>query len=171
MDVMESLKILWELNTPSVTCVDIEKMTSFIMKEIDNYWQLNACTDKGAWIIHKVPQHIRGIDNNCYEPVVLSIGPYQNQQQALLPMEKEKWKCLDFILKVNCKRSLLDYIKIVFGMESQVRKCYSADTKLTRKQFVQMLLLDACFILVKVDGTIQRVVRNTKLHERDPTQA
>ncbi|KAG2575197.1 hypothetical protein PVAP13_7KG419584, partial [Panicum virgatum] len=132
-------------------------MTSFIMKEIDNYWQLNACTDKGAWIIHKVPQHIRGIDNNCYEPVVLSIGPYHNQQQALLPMEKEKWKCLDFILKVNCKRSLLDYIKIVFGMESQVRKCYSADTKLTRKQFVQMLLLDACFILVKVDGTIQRV--------------
>lgn len=154
----------------TVTNVDIEKMTTFIIKEIDNYWQLNGCIDKGAWLIHMVPQHIRGIDKNCYEPIVLSIGPYHYLQRALLPMEMEKWKCLDFILKVNCNRSLVDYIKMIAQLESQVRKCYSEDTKLPRKQFLQMLLLDACFILVKVDGTIHSVMPRMKFHQGRSTQ-
>ncbi|KAK1685895.1 hypothetical protein QYE76_046743 [Lolium multiflorum] len=140
--------------------VDMDKMVTSITKEINSFWSAYE-SSKGhiQFQLHKVPQHIREVDKNCYEPIVLSIGPYSHGSQSLILMEKEKWKSLDYILKLNCKVTLQDYIRAMSKLEKQARDCYSGEIPVDKKNFLQMLLLDACFILVKVDGTVLAVRR------------
>lgn len=103
--------------------------------------------------IHKVHELVRQIDRFSYEPSVLSIGPYHNSTASLQFMEKQKWRCLDYILKLNCTNSMQDYILAIGNMENQARACYSSEIKLDSKSFRRMLLLDGCFILVYLGGT------------------
>jgi hypothetical protein len=140
--------------------VDMDKMVTSITREINFFWSAYESSNGHIQFqLHKVPQHIREVDKNCYEPIVLSIGPYSHGSQSLILMEKEKWKSLDYILKLNCKVTLQDYIRVLSKLEKQARDSYSAEIPLDKKKFLQMLLLDACFILVKVDGTVLAVNR------------
>lgn len=102
--------------------------------------------------------------------LLLSIGPYYQGTQVLLPMEKEKWKSLDFILKLNCKRTLQDYVKVIAELERQARNCYYEEIKMERKQFIQMLLLDVCFVLVKIDGSINTAMPDLNRYEQNAVQ-
>ncbi|OAY66970.1 UPF0481 protein [Ananas comosus] len=128
--------------------------------------------------IYKVPQHIREVERHAYEPIVLSIGPYHYGTPPLQAMEKEKWNCLDYILKLNPKRDLHDYLRVIARLENHVRNCYTEDIKIDRKKFLQILLLDGCFILVTLHGTVEIVpplrqevygtdVNNNKITEKD----
>lgn len=47
-----------------------------------------------------------------------------------------------------------DYIKVVSKLEKKTRCCYFEAITMDRKKYLQMMLLDACFVLVKVDGTV-----------------
>lgn len=135
--------------------VDMEKMVNSITREIDLYWSAVE-SDEGNKLcsIHKVPQHILEVDRNAYEPIILSIGPYHHGAPKLTAMEREKWKCLDFILKLNCELSLQDYIRAIHKLEKQARCYYSEEIPMEKMMFVRLLLLDSCFILVKVDRTV-----------------
>lgn len=85
-------------------------------------------------------------------------------------MEKEKWKSLDFILKLNCKRTLQDYVKVIAELERQARNCYYEEIKMERKQFIQMLLLDVCFVLVKIDVSINTAMPDLNRYEQNAVQ-
>uniref|UniRef100_I1PQ96 Uncharacterized protein n=1 Tax=Oryza glaberrima TaxID=4538 RepID=I1PQ96_ORYGL len=130
-------------------------MVNSITREIDLYWSAVE-SDEGNKLcsIHKVPQHILEVDRNAYEPIILSIGPYHHGAPKLTAMEREKWKCLDFILKLNCELSLQDYIRAIHKLEKQARCYYSEEIPMEKMMFVRLLLLDSCFILVKVDRTV-----------------
>lgn len=135
--------------------IDTNKMISYMNSEINLYWSAFESNDgNNLRSIHKVPQHLLQVDQNSYEPIILSIGPYRHGAQNLIAMEREKWKCLDFILKLNCELSLQDYIRAIYKIEKQARFYYSQDISMNKRKFVQMLLLDSCFILVKVDGAV-----------------
>ncbi|KAL6651510.1 hypothetical protein ACP70R_010435 [Stipagrostis hirtigluma subsp. patula] len=138
----------------------MDLIVSSMKREINKYASPEEVIHKGTCTIHKIPQHIREVDQCSYEPIVLSIGPYHQGAQALLSMEKEKWKSLDFILKTNCNKTLHDYLKVTAKLEKQARKCYSEEIKMERKQFVKMLLLDVCFALVKIDGSVSTALRD-----------
>ncbi|CAL5052895.1 unnamed protein product [Urochloa decumbens] len=103
-------------------------------------------------LIYKVLQCIRASDPNAYEPRVLSIGPYYHGAPPLLPMEKEKWFCLDYVLKLNCTTSLHDYLALITALEREVRICYSENSIMSSRAYVEMLLLDSCFLLVCLNG-------------------
>jgi len=152
--------------TPATTneaqYVDFNRMIISMEKEMADYLSFTEHIADRTCTINKVPQHIRDIDRKSYDPIVLSIGPYHHGVQAVQSMEKEKWRTLDFILKLNCSVSLKDYIKVVAKLEIPARNCYSEEVKMSRKQFIQMLLLDSCFILVKVDGTVRNIMPNLK---------
>lgn len=111
--------------------------------------------------IHKVHQLVRQIDRFAYEPFVLSIGPYHHGNARLKFMERLKWRCLDYILHLNCTKSMRDYLRVISNMENQARACYAGEIKLDSKSFQRMLLLDGCFILVYLRGA-QGVSRITK---------
>jgi hypothetical protein len=149
--------------TSQADFVDMDKMIRYINREIDYFWSAYESDNANKkFSVHKVPQHMLEVDRNAYEPIILSIGPYHYGSQNLITMEKEKWKSLDYILKLNCKVSLQDYVRSISKLAKQARSCYPEDISMDKKTFLQMLLLDSCFILVKVDGTVltARAVQN-----------
>lgn len=143
--------------------VDMDKMIRYITKEIDSFWSSYESENVNRlFSIHKVPQHMFEVDRNSYEPIILSVGPYHYGSQNLIAMEKEKWKSLDYILKLNSKKGLQCYIRAISKLAMQARICYPEEMTMDRKAFLQMLFLDSCFILVKVDGTVlaSRTIEN-----------
>lgn len=145
--------------------IDMDKMISSITREINSFWSLyDPVGDESKMcLIYRVPEHIYEIDRIAYEPMVVSFGPYHCGAHHLQDMEKHKWKYLDRVLKLNNKITLHDYIKEIAGFEKRARKCYSEEIKMERKKFLQMLLLDACFILVNIDENVgKRVFQTTE---------
>jgi len=147
--------------------IDMDKMVSFMTKEINYFWSLYDPSDDDTKIcpIYRVPEHILEIDRIPYEPFVVSFGPYHHGAQHLEAMEKKKWEYLDRVLKLNRERTLCDYLKSISGLEKQARKCYSDEIKMERKKFLQMLLLDGCFILVNIDENVGTRVSNARVLE------
>lgn len=100
-------------------------------------------------IIYRVPQSIRESDNDAYEPKVISIGPYHRGKERLQAMEECKLNYLHTILSgsTNKGKSLGEFIKEIRAMEDQARCCYSEKINLSSDEFVEMMLLDSCFIV------------------------
>ncbi|XBI68052.1 hypothetical protein VPH35_047313 [Triticum aestivum] len=68
-------------------------------------------------------------------------------------MEKVKWNCLDYVLKLNCRKNLEVYLTAMESLEKQARSCYSEEVSLGSDMFLRMILLDGCFLLVYLGGT------------------
>lgn len=152
--------------------VDIDKMVISMTREINSFWSQYDPDDDGTKMcpIYRVPKHIFEIDRTAYEPIVVSFGPYHHGAQHLQSMEKKKWEHLNRVLKLNFERTLHDYIKAMAGIEKQARKCYSQEINIERKKFLQMLLLDGCFILVNIDENAGTRLSNTRVLEQNSIQ-
>ncbi|OAY74071.1 UPF0481 protein [Ananas comosus] len=135
---------------------ELDELESSMTRELNYYWSLSETYDEGSNVcsIHRVPPNIRDVDRNAYVPITLSVGPYYHGHSALQAMEKAKWDCLDYILKLNREVELQDYVMAIERLEEPARKCYSEEIKMDSKQFLQMLLLDGCFILVYLYGLV-----------------
>ncbi|VAH53253.1 unnamed protein product [Triticum turgidum subsp. durum] len=152
--------------------IDMDKMVNSMSREVNSFWSMQDPPDAGTKTspIYRVPQHIREIDRIAYEPIVVSFGPYNHGSQHLQAMEKSKWEHLDRVLKINCERTLNEHIKAIAGVEKQARKCYSEVIEMERKRFVQMLLLDACFLLMNIDENAGTRVSNSRILEQSSNQ-
>ncbi|KAL6594822.1 hypothetical protein ACP70R_048271 [Stipagrostis hirtigluma subsp. patula] len=147
----------------SVDSAEIDELANSMTRDL-SYLQLsysNIDENDNSCQIYKVHQLVREVDSFSYEPFVLSIGPYHHGNANLQFMQRNKWYCLNYILKMNCTKSLRDYLLAIGDIENQARACYSGEIKLDRKSFRRMLLLDGCFILVYLNGTYG-VERRTK---------
>ncbi|XP_020080231.1 UPF0481 protein At3g47200-like [Ananas comosus] len=134
---------------------EMDELASSMESKLQCYWSVGASSvyEVNSSLIHRVQQHIHELDRNAYEPIILSIGPYHHGTPSLQAMEKEKWNCLDYILKLNCGKGLQDYVNAIEGLEKQARNCYSEEINMDSERFLKMLLLDGCFILVSLCGT------------------
>ncbi|KAB5551723.1 hypothetical protein DKX38_009034 [Salix brachista] len=101
--------------------------------------------------VPRVPSTFRKVDknNSCYDPSVVSLGPYHHGKHDLKEMEE---------LKLPMARQFVRDCKVPFeAMWSKVKesnidasKCYEEDiiAKFNNNdQFAQMMFLDGCFIL------------------------
>ena len=107
----------------------------------------------------KVPSTIRQIKQNeeCYDPSLVSIGPYHNGKDELKEMQKLKVSFArqfvkDCVNDVNQERYKEKYQEMYRGVEqvaSRVRKYYIEDesSRLKNEEFAQMMFFDGCFIL------------------------
>ncbi|KAJ1261301.1 hypothetical protein BS78_09G018300 [Paspalum vaginatum] len=128
---------------------DVDELVASMISDL-NYWRSSRNAEGNrnkCRIIYKVLQ----CHPSSYEPGVLSIGPYHHRAPSLLPMEKEKWLCLDYVLKLNCNRSLHDYLAVATDLERDARICYSEDNIRNSRTFVEMLLLDIAGIKMQAD--------------------
>ncbi|KAL5228432.1 hypothetical protein ABZP36_016697 [Zizania latifolia] len=105
--------------------------------------------------IFRVPADVRKRNRSAYEPRMVSIGPYYHGGAALRAMEDHKWRYLHDLLFPGASNgappvvTASSLVAEVRSLEARARACYSErPVDLSSDDFVRMLLLDGCFIIV-----------------------
>lgn len=103
--------------------------------------------------IFRVPGKLRGENDkrkNVYVPDEICIGPFHRDNVNLKNMEKHKWHYLYTLLsrRPNLEATLNKCVEALRQTEQAARHCYGAPlSDLTGDKFVEMMLLDGCFII------------------------
>ncbi|KAJ1704658.1 hypothetical protein LUZ63_004437 [Rhynchospora breviuscula] len=97
--------------------------------------------------ICRIPANIRERDKMFYEPRVVSIGPFYRGRDSLRAMEEQKiYHLRDFLARYP-ETDMKVLVREMRLLEDQARQCYAERINLDSRQFIEMLLLDGCFIL------------------------
>lgn len=141
-------------STSKTKAVAMADLVTSMKQQLDYYWSLGDASESGMNCspICRVQQHIREVDRFSYEPFILSLGPYHRGAARLRNMEKLKWGYLDEVIRLNPQKTLVDYLLVIGGLLQEARNCYSEDVDINDEDFLKMLLLDGCFILVALGG-------------------
>ncbi|KAJ6393042.1 hypothetical protein OIU77_022509 [Salix suchowensis] len=107
----------------------------------------NLSTNQSTCSIFKVPRVLRSVNDRAYEPEILSIGPYHRGKDDLKMMEEHKMHYLKMFLQRRPGNSLTSYVAAMRGLEERARQYYHQPVSLDKDAFVEMLLLDGCFIV------------------------
>ncbi|KAJ6720959.1 PROTEIN putative (DUF247)-RELATED-RELATED [Salix viminalis] len=99
--------------------------------------------------ICRVRENIRSTNEKAYIPDKVSIGPYHHGKQGLENMEEHKWRYIHALLsrKPNLEASLDDCLAALKEVEHKARACYEQEINVTDDEFLQMMLVDGCFII------------------------
>jgi hypothetical protein len=97
--------------------------------------------------IFKVPSRLRHVNERAFEPEILSIGPYHRGKDKLKMMEEHKKRYLQKLLQRRGESSVERYVMAMIRVEGEARKFYDQSVSLGQDEFVEMLLLDGCFIV------------------------
>uniref|UniRef100_A0A2N9FTE1 Uncharacterized protein n=1 Tax=Fagus sylvatica TaxID=28930 RepID=A0A2N9FTE1_FAGSY len=96
--------------------------------------------------IYKVPYYLRKMNEGAYTPQVISIGPIHHNKERFQAMEKHKVRYFNNF-KQQYEINLEDLVSTIREMEDRIRRCYVETVQLESDDFVQMIILDASFIL------------------------
>ncbi|XXG86939.1 hypothetical protein AAC387_Pa11g1748 [Persea americana] len=108
-------------------------------------------TKSSLFTICRVPPNIRKCDHAAYNPQIVSIGPFHRGKKNLQAMEEHKWRYLYEVLAFGTGRNNLEkFFKEMKAIETQARSCYSGNIQMSSKEFVEMMVLDGCFIIFLV---------------------
>lgn len=130
--------------------VNKDRLTWMQQKIADTPRILSRSAGKSCCCIFKVPQSLVDINGGCYEPHIVSVGPFHHGDPRLKMIEEHKWRFLGTLMKRITQSkdlSLEDLLKSVQPLEAKARECYSANIHYTTDEFVEMLVLDGCFII------------------------
>ncbi|KAL9349445.1 hypothetical protein Peur_056700 [Populus x canadensis] len=97
--------------------------------------------------IFKVPSRLRHVKERAFEPEILSIGPYHRGKDNLKMMEEHKKRYLQELLQRRQESSVRRYVTAMIGVEAEALKFYDQFVSLCQDEFVEMLLLDGCFLV------------------------
>jgi hypothetical protein len=97
--------------------------------------------------IFKVHTQLRKVNEKAYDPVMVAIGPYHRGKDDLRLMEDHKLHYLQLLLQRRNESSVETYIKAIRELEGRARRYYAEPISLTTDEFVEMMLLDGCFII------------------------
>ncbi|MCD7467465.1 hypothetical protein HAX54_004913 [Datura stramonium] len=141
----------WEVN---------KKQLQLMQQKISQPPQLlRESAGRSSCCIFRVPQSFINVNGRTYEPQIVSIGPYHNGKDNVKMIEEHKWRFLGNLLERTEVKGLKleDYLKAIQPLEMRARECYSEAILLDRDEFVEMLVLDGCFIIElfrKIGGVI-----------------
>ncbi|KAK6914243.1 Protein of unknown function DUF247, plant [Dillenia turbinata] len=97
--------------------------------------------------IFRICDQVRKVNEKTYTPEVLAIGPYHRKKNSLLPMQGNKLQYLKLFLQKNKEFSLGRLVKAMRMMEGKARRCYKQPVDLSEDEFIEMMLLDSCFVV------------------------
>lgn len=110
--------------------------------------------------IFKVHEQLRGVNKKAYEPEIIAIGPYHHGKENLLVMEEHKLRYLKHLLQRNDENNADRYILSLKSLELEARRCYTESIDLTTDEFIEMLLLDGCFVIEVIRKFEMAYLRN-----------
>ncbi|XVE90326.1 hypothetical protein DITRI_Ditri20bG0068500 [Diplodiscus trichospermus] len=130
----------------SSTSNNTDDSTEESLDESKLFQHSRASLNPDRWSIFKVPCRLRQVNDKAYEPRLISIGPYHHGKEHLKMMEIIKESCLSSIIGENrvTVEALWRAMKV---MEKDVRKCYPEAFDVKLAEFVNMMILDGCFIV------------------------
>ncbi|XP_050219168.1 putative UPF0481 protein At3g02645 [Mercurialis annua] len=102
--------------------------------------------------IYRVPKKFRDVNEYAYTPRLVSIGPFHHGKGDLKAMEEHKWRHLQNFLK-QTNVNLDDLVQIIKDSEEMARNCYADTIEMTSDEFVQIMIVDATFIIDILLGT------------------
>ncbi|EEF44274.1 conserved hypothetical protein [Ricinus communis] len=97
--------------------------------------------------IFKVPNQVRVVNEKAYAPEIIAIGPYHRGKDHLKAMEEHKIRYLQRFLRRSHQNSVLGIVQAIRALEETARNCYSEPVSLTQDEFVEMMVVDGCFIV------------------------
>jgi hypothetical protein len=99
--------------------------------------------------IYKVPNLLRNVKPEAYTPQLISIGPLHHGDAKLQIMQRKKLICFrEFKGNSMSDEIIMDLVKIIRNKEKNIRQYYSKNfDKIGSMDFIQMILLDAVFII------------------------
>ncbi|XP_040988739.1 UPF0481 protein At3g47200-like [Juglans microcarpa x Juglans regia] len=97
--------------------------------------------------IFKVPNMLRRDNEKAFTPEVVSIGPFHRNNTQLQEMENNKLRYLKCLLNRSRTMELKSLVEAIESIEQDCRKCYSEVGDLRRDKFIEMTVIDGCFIL------------------------
>ncbi|KAG6530618.1 hypothetical protein ZIOFF_012859 [Zingiber officinale] len=104
--------------------------------------------------IFKVPEILRGVDPEAYEPKMVALGPYHHHHHQikghLEGMNELKWHFLNKLLHQNPELGLRDYLRLVKGNANRARDAYAERLDMSEDDLVQILLLDSVFVIMNL---------------------
>ncbi|KAM7279160.1 hypothetical protein ACFE04_006294 [Oxalis oulophora] len=88
-------------------------------------------------------------NKKAYIPAIVSIGPLHHDNPALVAMEDKKWRYLYALLGrgPDLETSLGNCVKALRDLEHRARLCYEEEIGILTDQFLQIMLVDGCFII------------------------
>ncbi|KAG2726615.1 hypothetical protein I3760_01G121900 [Carya illinoinensis] len=131
--------------------MDGDALSAHIDEKLDGLTSIN--TEEHC--IFKVHERLLKVNKKAYKPVLHAIGPYNDHDkvgQGL--MEEHKLQYLKQMCETRSDRSVKEYIKVLreldakgATLEGRAGKCYVECISKNKDEFVEMMLLDGCFII------------------------
>ncbi|KAK7284901.1 hypothetical protein RJT34_19655 [Clitoria ternatea] len=146
--------------------VDKERLASMELKISQNPKLLSKAAGNNSCCIFRVPPSLLEVNGKAYQPRIVSIGPYHHGQPHLSMIQEHKWRYLASLLSRTQHQglSLEDLLKSIAPLEPQARHCYSQTINLDSHEFIEMMVLDGCFIL----ELFRRVAKLVPFEPDDP---
>lgn len=96
--------------------------------------------------IYRVPKKLRKVNKDAYTPKLISIGPLHHNKKDLRDMEIQKLRYFkDFFSRTT--KTQKDLANVIEENELKIRHSYADTPKTNKEEFVNMILLDAIFII------------------------
>ncbi|XP_078154168.1 uncharacterized protein LOC144549329 [Carex rostrata] len=130
-----------------VVDVDLAHLSESMSLELDKLAGKPNEKEIDEFTIFPVPYKFRQSKKNLFDPSVVSIGPLHHGKESLKAMEDQKWQCLRDFLCRGDHISLDLCLSEIKKLEEKTRRCYRESVPLDSNSFVQMMLLDGCFVL------------------------
>ncbi|KAE9458988.1 hypothetical protein C3L33_09102, partial [Rhododendron williamsianum] len=116
--------------------------------------------------IEKVQLILRSDKRNkgCYDPKVVSVGPYHHGKKELQEAENLKPRVAEMLVS-RCSHNMDKFLQKVLEKADDARSCYvdGSTDKYSKEKFAEMMLLDACFVLAFIEAPVDQDLRI--LHE------
>ncbi|XP_047311080.1 UPF0481 protein At3g47200-like [Impatiens glandulifera] len=142
---------------PEITHKSPPPESEWIISIKDKLDQANQEDSAGSWnklTVYRIPQCLRNGDEKGYIPQIVSLGPYYHSRKRLRSMERHKWRAVHHILK-RTKQDINLFLESVKELEERARDCYEGPIGLNSNEFIEMMVLDGCFILELFRGVAE----------------
>ncbi|XP_030950185.1 UPF0481 protein At3g47200-like [Quercus lobata] len=126
-------------------CIDV---VNGIQKKTE---KLESPLSSDQCCIYRVPDYLRKSKEEHYTPQVISIGPFHHDAYnvKLKTMEQRKLRYLKYFTRrvEGLQISLEKLVSTIKEYEESIRRCYAETIQLKSGPFVDIILVDAIFIL------------------------
>ncbi|KAL0360295.1 UNVERIFIED_CONTAM: hypothetical protein Sradi_3714000 [Sesamum radiatum] len=114
--------------------------------------------------IFRVNDGTRLRNEKFYDPKAVSIGPLHHGKPHLRHMEQHKVRFIKLLLQRQNESSADKYVMAIRSLEKKARDCYVGSFEFSTDEFVEMLLLDGCFIVEFMSKYVLHHLRESDDH-------